>query len=95
VPATIADGAQTTYVGAKSFPFMRALVDDILTVSDEEVREAMQTLASAGITAEPSGAATTAAVMSHAQQLPPWRKAVLIVSGGNVEPGIMLQATAQ
>ncbi|MDP8920088.1 MAG: pyridoxal-phosphate dependent enzyme, partial [Pseudomonadota bacterium] len=30
VPVTIADGAQTTYVGAKTFPIMRALVDDML-----------------------------------------------------------------
>lgn len=83
---TICDGLRTQSLGELNFQHIRRYVDDILTVSDEEVREAMRQLLSAGITAEPSGAATTAAVMFHASQLPSWRKAVLILSGSNIEP---------
>jgi len=84
---TICDGLRTQSLGNLNFQHIRRYVDDILTVSDEEVREAMRTLVSIGITAEPSGAITTAVMIFHSRQLPPWRKAAIILSGGNIEPG--------
>ena len=80
---TICDGLRTQSVGERNFEHMRAFVDDIVTVSDDEVRDAMRTLSSAGIKAEPSGAVTTAAVLFHEKELLPYRKVVAILSGSN------------
>src|SRR6266568_5830771 len=49
-----------------------------------EIRAAMRAIvATARLVPEPSGAVTTAALLFHAAELPPYRKAVAIVSGGN------------
>jgi threonine dehydratase len=40
---------------------------------------------------EPSGAVTTAALLFHSHQLPPYRQAVAIVSGGNVAPEMLAE----
>ena len=81
---TICDGLRTQSLGELNFLHIRAFVDDILTVTDDEVRDAMSTLASAGITAEPSGAATTAAALFHQTELLPYGKLVAVLSGSNV-----------
>jgi threonine dehydratase len=87
---TIADGLRTQSLGALNFEHVRAFVDDILTVTDDEMREAMRVLAhSARLTPEPSGAATTAAILFHELELLPYRKAVVVMSGGNVEPAVL------
>lgn len=87
---TIADGLRTQSLGKLNFEHVRAFVDDILTVTDDEIREAMRVLMhSARLTPEPSGAATTAAILFHELELLPYRKAVVIMSGGNVEPAIL------
>ncbi|HZD94937.1 MAG TPA: pyridoxal-phosphate dependent enzyme, partial [Candidatus Sulfotelmatobacter sp.] len=66
---------------------IKKYVDDIVTVTEKEIRQAMRRLLfSARLLAEPSGAVTTAAVMFHAEELPASGKTVAIVSGGNVEP---------
>jgi threonine dehydratase len=84
---TIADGLRTQSLGELNFLHVRAFVDDILTVSEEEIRQAMRILLhTARLTPEPSGAVTTAAVLFHQTQLLPYRKAVVVMSGGNVEP---------
>ena len=63
---TIADGLRTQSLGELNFLHVRAFVDDILTVSEDEIREAMRTLLhSARLTPEPSGAVTTAAMLFH------------------------------
>jgi len=80
---TICDGLRTQSVGERNFEHIRAFVDDIVTVSDDEVRDALRTLSSAGIKAEPSGAVTTAAVLFHEKELLPYRKVVAILSGSN------------
>jgi threonine dehydratase len=87
---TIADGLRTQSLGELNFLHMRAFVDDILTVSEDEIRQAMRTMVhSAKLTPEPSGAVTTAAVLFHQEQLLPYRKVVAVMSGGNVEPGVL------
>ena len=43
-PPTIADGAQTQYLGKLTFPIIQQKVDDILTATDEELINAMKFL---------------------------------------------------
>jgi threonine dehydratase len=87
---TICDGLRTQSLGELNFLHVRAFVDDILTVSEDEIRSAMRTLLhTARLTPEPSGAVTTAAMMFHQTDLLPYRKAVVVMSGGNVEPEML------
>lgn len=81
---TICDGLRTQSLGELNFHHIRRFVDDIVTVSEDEIRQATRALDSASIKAEPSGAATTAAVLFHTQELPSFRKAVVVLSGSNV-----------
>ena len=83
---TICDGLRTQSLGELNFLHIRTFVDEIITVSDDEVRGAMRALLSAGVTAEPSGAAATAAVLFHEAQVLPYRKVVAVMSGGNYSP---------
>ena len=86
---TIADGLRTQSLGELNFTHIRAYVDTILTVSDDELREAMRIIhARTGMVAEPSGAATTAALLFHQSELLPYSKTVAVLSGGNVEPAM-------
>jgi threonine dehydratase len=87
---TIADGLRTQSLGELNFLHVRAFVDDIITVSEDEIRNAMRTMVhTARLTPEPSGAVTTAAVLFHQEQLLPYRKVVAVMSGGNVEPEVL------
>ncbi len=84
---TLADGLRSQSIGPINFEHVRKYVDDIITVSEQEIRQAMRHLLfSARILAEPSGAVTTAAALFHAAQIPASHKTVAVVSGGNVEP---------
>lgn len=84
---TVADGLRSQSIGEINFEHIRKYVDDIVTVTEEDIRRAMHRLLfSARILAEPSGAVTTAAAMFHADELPAAKKVVAIVTGGNVEP---------
>ena len=86
---TIADGLRSQSVGPINFEHIRKYVDDIITVTEQEIRLAMKHLLfAARILAEPSGAVTTAAALFHARQLPAGGPVVAVVSGGNVDPGI-------
>jgi threonine dehydratase len=87
---TIADGLRTQSLGVRNFAHVRAFVDRIITVTEDEIRAAMRAIvATARLVPEPSGAVTTAALLFHAHELPPFRNAVAIVSGGNVAPEIL------
>lgn len=84
---TMADGLRSQSIGPINFEHVRKYVDDIVTVKEDEIGQAMRHLLfSARILAEPSGAVTTAAAMFHAQEIPASDKTVAVVSGGNVEP---------
>lgn len=84
-PATIADGLRTTTPGAVTFPILQGLVEDILLVTDDELRETMRfLLLRMKILAEPSGAAAAAAVLFG--KLPSGIGNVgVMISGGNVD----------
>jgi threonine dehydratase len=66
----------------------------MVTVTEDEIRDAVRTLArQARLVAEPSGAVTTAAYLHHADELPTGRT-VAIVSGGNVDPALFAEILA-
>jgi threo-3-hydroxy-L-aspartate ammonia-lyase len=84
-PKTIADGAQTQFVGQLTFPVIQELVDDIVTVSDAQLIEAMRFAASRmKMVIEPTGGLAMAAAMQGAVDVKGQRVGV-IISGGNVD----------
>ncbi len=86
-PVTIADGAQTQHLGVLTFAIIRRDVDDIHTVSDAELVDAMRVFATTlKIVVEPTGCLAFAAVRRLAPELAGQRIGVL-VSGGNVDLG--------
>jgi threonine dehydratase len=90
VTRTIADGLRTQSVGEINFEHMRKFVDDIVTVTESEIREAMRQLAGNPKTvAEPSGAVAVAAFLFHRDQLPETQLNAALVSGGNIEPEML------
>jgi threonine dehydratase len=85
VPRTIADGAQTQSSGKLTFPVIRALVSEIVTVSDVQLVDAMRFFAGRmKIVVEPTGALAAAALLSRVLDLNGQRVGVL-VSGGNID----------
>jgi threonine dehydratase len=81
---SIADGLLTLRPGDLTFAHVQAFVDEVVTVSDEEIAAAMKWLFhEAKLVAEPSGAATVAAVLRGTEM-----DAVAVVSGGNVDPDV-------
>jgi len=85
---TLADGLRTQSLGERNFAHILRFVDGIVTVTEDEIRAAMKVILKAGMVAEPSGAVTLAAAMFHAEELPKVEKVVVILSGGNLEPGL-------
>jgi threonine dehydratase len=84
-PKTIADGAQTQYLGQYTFAVIRELVDDIVTVSDTELVDTMKFFASRMKTVvEPTGCLAAAAALQRKVDVRGKRVGV-IVSGGNVD----------
>jgi threonine dehydratase len=84
---TIADGMRATRIGDITFAHIRAFADDMLTVTEGEIREATRKLIlEARLVAEPSGAVALAAFLFHQQELPDARCTVAVVSGGNIAP---------
>ena len=87
---TLCDGLRTQSLGGLNFEHIRAYVDDIITVTEAEILEAMRVLLfNARLTPEPSGAASAAGLLFHAMDLLPFRRAVIVMSGGNVEPEVL------
>ena len=90
VTRTVADGLRTQSIGELNFEHIRAYVDDIVTVKEEEIQQAMRTLSANQKTiAEPSGAVSVAAFLFHADELPPAKIHAAIISGGNIEPTML------
>ena len=84
-PQTIADGLRAQKPGAITFPIIQRNVEDILLVTDDEIRETMKFLLTRmKMVVEPSGAVPAAALFHHKLTKGP-RKIGAIVSGGNVD----------
>jgi len=90
VSRTLADGLRTQSIGPINFEHIRAYVDDIITVAENEIRECMRLLAQNPQTvAEPSGAVATAGFLFHRDLLPKTNLNVAIISGGNIDPQML------
>ena len=84
-PDTIADGARTTSLGALTFPLLLRYVDDMLTVTDEELLRTMFFLwERMKIVVEPTGALAAAALLEKKLDAKGLRVGV-VLSGGNVD----------
>jgi threonine dehydratase len=84
-PRTIADGAQSPMVGELTFEIIRRQVDDILTVTDEQLVEAMRFYAERmKMVVEPTGCLTLAAACHAGLDLHGQRVGI-VISGGNVD----------
>jgi threonine dehydratase len=84
---TIADGLRAPSLGEITWPHVRDLVDAIVPVEEAEIAAAVRALAtSARLVVEPSGAVAAAALLRGGSRLPGGRT-VVVVSGGNVDPG--------
>jgi threonine dehydratase len=84
-PDTIADGLRSPTPGKLTFPIIRELAEDVLLVTEDEIREAMKFLLTRmKILVEPSGAVPAAAVLFG--KLPKGINQVgIVLSGGNVD----------
>lgn len=90
VSRTIADGLRTQSMGNLNFEQIRQFVDDIITVTEDEIYRAMSLLARNPATvAEPSGAVAAAGFLFHGDQVPGSKLNVAIISGGNIEPAML------
>src|ERR1700677_1154742 len=92
VSETLADGLRTQSIGAINFEHIRAYVDDIVTVSENEIREALRALSgNAQTLAEPSGAVAPAAFFFPRDQFPGAKGNVDVISGGNIDPALLAE----
>jgi threonine dehydratase len=87
VPRTIADGQATPSPGPQTFAVISRLVDEVVTVTDDEIRAAMRVLFERlKVVAEPSGASALAAVLCGAAADLDGLRVGITLSGGNVDP---------
>jgi threonine dehydratase len=89
---TMADGLRTNSLGPLPFEHLRRFMDEIVTVSEDEMAEAMRQVASRGrLVVEPSGAAAMGAHLAGSVPRAAGDDArVVILSGGNVDPELYL-----
>lgn len=90
VLSTCADGLRAQYLGDMTFAHIQKYVDDIVTVSEDEIMQALSILARNPKTIpEPSGAVAPAAWLYHRDQLPASNRTAAIISGGNIDPALL------
>ncbi len=83
---TIADGLRVPVVGEVTWPHIAAFVDDVVTVTEEQILDAVRRLLlDSKLVAEPSGAVAVAGYLAHPEVCAPG-PAVAVVSGGNIDP---------
>lgn len=81
---TIADGTRTDHADAGNFPIIEERVDELVSVSDSDIRTAMRLIVSAAkLVAEPSSVMPAAAAQAGRLKLRPDEKTVFVISGGN------------
>lgn len=86
---TIADGIAVAQPGTVPFELLAPLVDEALTVSEDSLSRALlHCLERAKLVVEPAGAAAVAAVLDQPERFEP--PVVCVISGGNVDPLLML-----
>ena len=83
---TIADGLAPPMAGQHTYPIVKALVEDVIIVTDAEIVTGMKVLMSrCKLMAEPAVAAATGALLAGKVPVPPGSKVVAVVSGGNLD----------
>jgi threonine dehydratase len=88
VGATIADGIAVGKPGELNFSIVRDLVDEVVTVSDDDIARALLVLLErAKLVVEPAGAVSVAAIL--AGKVDAVGPTVAILSGGNIDPLLM------
>jgi threonine dehydratase len=86
---TIADGMRTLCVGARNFEIITKYVDDVITVSDDDVVEMMKFFAERmKIIVEPTGAVASAAVKKNELNIS-GKRVCAIISGGNLDTALL------
>lgn len=94
-PRTIADGARTRSPGELTFAIVSALVDDVVTVTDEELTATVRLLAlSERTVVEPTGALGAAGLLANRVRLPHNSRVGVILSGGNIAPAVFAAIVA-
>ncbi|MEV5569527.1 threonine/serine dehydratase [Spirillospora sp. NPDC052269] len=93
---TVADALRVQRLGDLTYAHIHELVDDIVTVSEDQIRLTMRRIArESRLIAEPGGAVAAAAYLYRRPFLPPTRTAVAVLSGGNVDPALFLDVLRQ
>ncbi|MCG8469769.1 MAG: threonine/serine dehydratase [Gemmatimonadetes bacterium] len=87
--STVADGLKPVRPGDLTFAHCRDLVDEVVVVEDEWIRDAVRWLFELRLVVEPSGAATVAALLGGAVSPVEEGETVAILSGGNIEPSLL------
>lgn len=88
VQATIADGIAVGKPGLLNFDIIRDVVDEVITVSEDDIAKALLVLLErAKLVVEPAGAVGVAAIL--AGKVAPTGPTVVILSGGNIDPLLM------
>jgi threonine dehydratase len=89
---TIADGIAVKRPGAVTLPLIRRWVDEVVVVDEDDLGEAMVFLLErAKLVVEGAGAVGVAAVLARSATLNPEGTTVVILSGGNVDAGLLAQ----
>jgi threonine dehydratase len=90
--STLADGIAVGEPTALTYSHVSELVDDIVTVSEDQLSRAMLLcLERAKLVVEPAGVAAVAAIMSQPEKFAP--PVVAVLSGGNIDPLVLLHVT--
>lgn len=83
---TVADGLAPPFAGEHTLAHVRARVDEVVIVKDDEILEAMRLiLERCKVLAEPAAAAPLAALLTEKLQLPSGARTVCVLSGGNID----------
>ncbi len=91
VASTLADGLRVTQLGELTWKHIQVYLDDIVTVSEAEIRRAVRdTVTRARLVAEPSGAVTVAAALYGDHAFGP-SPVVAVVSGGNLDTATLIE----
>jgi threonine dehydratase len=93
--STIADGLKPVRPGELTFVHTRDLVDEVVTVDDSSIRDAVLWCLRQRLVVEPSGAATVAAIASGRVAPAEEGATVAVLSGGNLDPSILRRWLAE
>ncbi len=89
-PVTVADGVATAAVGTHTFPILQSLLEDIVTVTDDEILSALGFIMTRMKQAvEPTGALTTSALIEGKIPDIANKKVLTVFCGGNLDPLVL------